>query len=492
MDLRGTATQANTSTSPSATVSVSGIGIQANDVVLLIILGGGGTGNTFTFPSGFLPISQLPNQNVTGDATLGIAYKVAGASEPASYTVTSSATDYQTLHCRVYSGRKTSAPISAASAGSTNFGGTSPVTYTVPSVAAAAGDDVLQIVGNKYYDGSHAFSFSPPAGYGDANLAYATATQYSPTLTVCDLPNAAAGSTTTVGGTITAATRTDLGYTAWTLALAQAAAVPSGTAPAIQQVVDNEGPNPPTTSLTSLATQFSSKTKASSALISFLTCACYGQVHNDVALMDSQGNAFTQQQIITNVTGSQMQSTQMELYTALGIAGDASTPDTLTSYFTLSGDNEDYQAHFHLEVANVTGIVGSSQNNQLGAGGNGIAPGTGNVNSGTPISVSASQLPALMIALAFNQSAQGSHPAPTVNTGMLLQNLWGFQGANLAAVSTQAITTAGSYQAVFNQASSASECMMTMAIILQGVPGSPPVFPVRRVRRVISTVHTPH
>jgi hypothetical protein len=229
MALRGVASQGNTSASTTVTVTVSGIGgtgPQAGDIVLLMVGGGGGTTATFTYPSGFAPISGLANQAVSGVGTQGIAYKVAGGSEPSSYTVTSSINDFQTVHCRVYSGRNTVAPFTATQASSTTFSGTSPETYAFTALTAAAGDDIVLQMGNQYYDGTNAPGYAPPAGYGNGNSVFGAA-QFSPVITASDKLNASAGSSGTNGGVITVAGATNLGYGTFALALAAGAAAPA-------------------------------------------------------------------------------------------------------------------------------------------------------------------------------------------------------------------------------------------------------------------------
>src|ERR1700722_5474181 len=113
MALRGTASVSNTTTNATVTVTVTGIGILANDIVLLLVQSGGSTSNTLTFPTGFAAITGLTNQAEGGATTQGAAYKVASGSEPSTYSVTANHTDFMTIECRVYSGRNTSTPFTA-------------------------------------------------------------------------------------------------------------------------------------------------------------------------------------------------------------------------------------------------------------------------------------------------------------------------------------------------------------------------------------------
>jgi hypothetical protein len=103
MALRGTASQANTTSQSTVVINVSGIGIQNNDIVLLFGLFGGGGSQSITWPSGFSAITGCANQNVNG-ATFACSWKLA-SSEPSSYTITPTLNDFHVAHCRVYSGR---------------------------------------------------------------------------------------------------------------------------------------------------------------------------------------------------------------------------------------------------------------------------------------------------------------------------------------------------------------------------------------------------
>src|SRR5260370_5572430 len=103
MALRGKASNARTSGGTTVVVTVSGISIQSGDIVLALIAGGGGTALTFS-STGFSAVPGLSNQSQASAGTQGVLYKVAGGSEPSSYTFTSSASDFLTVEVRVYSG----------------------------------------------------------------------------------------------------------------------------------------------------------------------------------------------------------------------------------------------------------------------------------------------------------------------------------------------------------------------------------------------------
>lgn len=236
-----------------------------------------------------------------------------------------------------------------------------------------------------------------------------------------------------------------------------------GPNPAVAQYKANTGPGQ--VQIQTLSTQFNNPTIAARTLGAFCTLSDFAVIHNDVIVTDTQGNSYTKvDQQNTNPSGGA--ASLISFYTP-NIPGDGGgTPATLTQGFSINGDIEDFLANFIFELSSVTAnpLIGFKGNTQ-----NALAPGTNNVNSGAAVSVLSNQLPAIMVACAFNTSSSGSHPTPTVGTGMnLLTSDWGFGGAALACFAYQLITVAGNYQAVFNQASSATEDMCCSMYIFQG------------------------
>jgi hypothetical protein len=156
--------------------------------------------------------------------------------------------------------------------------------------------------------------------------------------------------------------------------------------------------------------------------------------------------------------------------TAVIFNADATAGDVLEYYYS-PDSTEDYTAMYALEVGGVSAspLVGHSGSVQ-----NGLSPGTNNILSGT-MTVTSGQVPCLLLAMTLNGSFNGGVPnLPTPGTGMtFLASTWTFGGAiPCAALAYRLITTAGSYQAVFNQVSSASEDINTVAVILQGAAGA--------------------
>lgn len=127
---------------------IHGLTILANDIVGIFANGGGAGNNTFTYPSGFNAVPGLSNINIdSGFNTLGIAVKVAGGSEPSSYSVSSSSFDALSLRGFVLRGRNTSSPYTNVATTASTSVGTFPLSVSMTGLTAASGDDVVLLLG---------------------------------------------------------------------------------------------------------------------------------------------------------------------------------------------------------------------------------------------------------------------------------------------------------------------------------------------------------
>jgi hypothetical protein len=209
---------------------------------------------------------------------------------------------------------------------------------------------------------------------------------------------------------------------------------------------------------------------AGNGLVVFQTIADYSIIHNDTTCTDSLSTDYGTK---LNQENSSATGGAQSVVSWIGTAS-ASGADTITNAFSAVGDIEGWQANFVSEIANYGGLVGHAGSVQ-----NGLAHGANNIVAGT-IAVQASDLPCLLIGLSMNTSSNSGHPAtansqpPTAGTGMtLLANAWafgnggGFSGYT-ASVFTQAITVAGSYGLVANQASTSAEDVVSVALIVRG------------------------
>ena len=216
--VRATSVTVSTSLTPPGGVG-SPVKAPAGTVVLAMMQGDNNTA-TLSPPAGWTAIPNCPQQ-VTGNVNVQAAwYRVFDGTEGASYTFTSSANDYQTAVLLGFSGRNTSSPFTASIATPNQFSA-SPLVLSCNPVTAAAGDDVVILGGNRWYNGSNAVNYAPPVGFGFGNSVYANVL-YSPVAFYSVDQNVAAGSYGAAGGTITVPVdTTSQGATAYVVSLAQ-------------------------------------------------------------------------------------------------------------------------------------------------------------------------------------------------------------------------------------------------------------------------------
>src|SRR5262249_11448319 len=124
ISLKASSTAAADATSVAVSIPT---GTAQNDVMLAQIAVIGGTGQTITPPSGWTLIRR---DNSTNKDAQAIYYKVAGSSEPASYTFTVSASNKIVAGIVSYSGVDVSNPIDVSSGAN----GTGTATLTAPSL----------------------------------------------------------------------------------------------------------------------------------------------------------------------------------------------------------------------------------------------------------------------------------------------------------------------------------------------------------------------
>lgn len=110
-------------------------GTLQNDVMVALVLTYDNASETYTPPSGWTILGTQQVESASGDITVSAAYyKVAGASEPSSYTWTISPAAYTDIAIVSYSGVDTTTPVDTSSA---NHGFTGTRTGTGITTAAA-------------------------------------------------------------------------------------------------------------------------------------------------------------------------------------------------------------------------------------------------------------------------------------------------------------------------------------------------------------------
>jgi hypothetical protein len=160
------------------------------------------------------------------------AYKIAGNSEPSTYTITPGDTDYFVAQCRVYYGRNTTSPFSAVA--STGISGSAqgfPATYGAAGVTAVAGDDLLTVIGVQGANASDTITFTAPNGFGNTLNTQAGTTAYQPFLFSSDNLNVSGGATGTINTTATDSQGKSLYWAAFTLSLASGGGGSAGPTP---------------------------------------------------------------------------------------------------------------------------------------------------------------------------------------------------------------------------------------------------------------------
>jgi hypothetical protein len=190
--------------------------------------------------------------------------------------------------------------------------------------------------------------------------------------------------------------------------------------------------------------QFTAVTKAGDAIWVAATVSDYAVVHT-ISVSDTQGNAYT---LIDQVNDGAPGSQSVAHFYAANIAGDSTTPDTIT--VTWSDDN--YKGVLIAEISGTTAapLAGHARNDQVGLG-----AGSNNVTAG-PIDLSSAQVPALLVALSMNTDGGTSDTGgtgfagPTAGNGMTQVEMSWNWGVNLATFATASVTGAESVSSVFS------------------------------------------
>jgi hypothetical protein len=151
--------------------TIGGVGPQLNDIVILHGVATDSTSGTpFTMSSPGFSLAIASLQLTLSNCTFWALIKVAGASEPSSYTVTATGTGSGSAtwaaQCNVFTGRNTTTPITNTSTtASINTG--SPANIAVPSLVAASLDDILWICGDGVNPTTHTSTLAPPSGFSN-------------------------------------------------------------------------------------------------------------------------------------------------------------------------------------------------------------------------------------------------------------------------------------------------------------------------------------
>ena len=202
-------------------LDVSMLNIQQGDIMVLCVSVDKASA-TFTWPGGFNTIASLSTMQVAsseGTATCGITWGLAGATPPATLTVSTSGTNLYTLVCRVYSGRASApllvTPVKTGPVAS----GSVPITLSITGITPGVGDDVVLFVPAMEYGASGTCTYTPAATWINGRSDY-TNTTFCPFIGSSDWPQWKGGATGTIAGTVTDSQGLNSGYGAYLLSLA--------------------------------------------------------------------------------------------------------------------------------------------------------------------------------------------------------------------------------------------------------------------------------
>jgi hypothetical protein len=202
-----------------------------------------GTGNTIDKPTGtaegdiVLILCVADDNHVVTDAADGFTvggriatggsyavqwlWKVAGASEPANYTITQDFNAAKTCVAMAFSGRNTSSPITASASTTLSSASASPVSVALGGVTAAEGDDIIHFGMIRPTTGGDTWGSAPPTNFDER----AEDPRAFRSAFINTRDNVSAGATGTITGTATIVSGTDTGaFAGWVIAIAQAAA----------------------------------------------------------------------------------------------------------------------------------------------------------------------------------------------------------------------------------------------------------------------------
>jgi hypothetical protein len=207
MAWRGSAGGTSVTSGTTVVITVSGIGgvgPQLNDIIIL--QANVTAGATISCP-GFSVIPGLTTIPLTdsGQQYPVALYKVGGASEPSTYTITASATSgVIAADCNCFSGRNTTSPFTAVNQVAP-AAGPFPISVAIPGVTAAAGDDLLYLAADGANKGSNTSALTAPSGFSGTLDTNATLAAAYTTVHSCNQTNVSAGATGTITGSITSA-----------------------------------------------------------------------------------------------------------------------------------------------------------------------------------------------------------------------------------------------------------------------------------------------
>lgn len=447
-------------------------------IVAVYACGGNGTGvyTCASFPFSATPIGML---TMSSGPKLSFLYRVAGASEPSSYTfATASSSNFISIQLWVLTGRNTVSPFTTSNS-VTSAGTTSPVSIAVPGITAAAGDDLLW-AGSTTELGIVMSSFTAPGslGFATSGTGYLNTTGATsgnqPSIGGTTSPNFGGGTTGTMTGSVTwSGGGTAAGLAGGILSIASGA-------PAVNYSYVNQLDYSTTVGATTISSSGSGGPNSTIALAqgNFFVAGFYNSNTSQGSMSDNLGNAYTPIGLI---------SSGVEALTLF--AGVVTHPGNATVSATSTNN---IQSLFVEQYAPGTGYVISVNPTVI----------SGNYVNGNATGANAVVAPASAITIpagtyllfGFNFQLSGTVVNTTGTTPIAFTgrgNIWEIYNGTIGpgiAEDTQITSTGGTYQVTFGSTTIRQVWTMLAAFQISSLSF---ILPTRRVRRQIFTTYYP-
>lgn len=202
-------------------------GILAGDILIISAVNGNGASQTITWPSGFTAVTSNVGTSSNTSKTMGFAWKKSTGSEPGSYAVSFSASDFGCAAISIYRGCDPTTPINVFSAGHV-LASTQPSHADASSISTTI-DGCMLVWAGGCWDigaGNGITSMGSPSGY-TSRQAPITSPTFS-NLNLADFLQSSHGATGTVTGA-GAPTSVTADSAAFILALAPLVITPTAT-----------------------------------------------------------------------------------------------------------------------------------------------------------------------------------------------------------------------------------------------------------------------
>lgn len=184
------------------TIATATITAPANGYIVVVVITQGGNGNGTMTSSGFSAVTGTSLLTSTTNAFyMSALYKVAGASEPTSYTFTSNSNNWMASQIFVLSGRNTSTPFTFGVGTTGGAAGASPASMALNAGTSAANDDIIWVGGVSNSAVAPTLTVpSTPSGFGSSLVTSFTTSGFTPSIASCVNQGYGGGTNSTITG----------------------------------------------------------------------------------------------------------------------------------------------------------------------------------------------------------------------------------------------------------------------------------------------------